>query len=243
MIDAYIIRIDNKAIQTEAAAKCLASITKTDSRGSINPFFFTATVPDTIDKHLSEEFKYLDTDRYKWTWPEVPMMDGLDIQSGLYKVCYRAKDQRRVEACLISHMRLWDKCATDDKPMIILEADALFTRQFNLDEVRGTTICGLNDPRSATRRAKVFHDSVRHKHGIQSVPTVNSVGENPVPQGLAGNSAYYITPDGAKKLLDLVLTFGGWPNDAIMCKELIPSMKIIYPYFTKVQGTESTTTG
>lgn len=238
---AYIIRIDNNGQQMESAAACLASIRKTDSQ--LDPIFFGATVPDTIDKHLNTEFKYFDTDKYKWNWPKVPMMDGLDMRSGLYKKCYRANDQAKVEACLISHMRVWDSIVTENEPAVVLEADALFTRQFNPDEVRGTLVCGLNDPRGATRRASVFNDKVRQRHGIQTTPTVNEPGEHPSPQGIAGNSAYYITPLGAKKLLELVTVYGGWPNDAIMCKELLPDLKVVYPYFTKVQRTESTTTG
>jgi hypothetical protein len=74
------------------------------------------------------------------------------------------------------------------------------------------------------------------------VPTVNTVDEPPMPQGLAGHSAYYITPKGAKKLLDMIPEIGMWPNDAYMCKELFPWIRVVYPYFTRVQGTRSTTT-
>lgn len=240
MIDAYIIRIDNKGAQTEAAASCLASIRKTDSQ--VNPIFFGATVPDTIDKHLKNEFSYYDSTKWKWTWPTDPSQNGLDLKTGMYKFCYEAADQKKKLACTLSHMRLWDKCVTDNKPIVILEADARFIRQFNSDEVRGTTICGLNDPRNATRRAKIFHDKARAKNGVQDVPTVNRIGEPPVPQGIAGNSAYYITPEGAKALLDFVTRNGAWPNDALMCKEMFPNLRIVYPYFTKVDVTESTTT-
>ena len=240
-MNAYIIRIDDHKGQSESAQKLTSSIVKTGS--VIQPVFFSATIPETINTHLHTEFKYFDYRNYKWNYPLHSSENKLDLATGLYKKAYAAADPKRVEACLISHMRLWDKCVTDDTPMVVLEADALFTRQFNLDEVLGTTICGLNDPRSATRRAKVFHDSVRQKHGIQSVPTVNLVGEDPCPQGIAGNSAYYITPQGAKTLLDLVTLYGAMPNDAIMCKELIPELRVIYPYFTRVQSTQSTTTG
>lgn len=240
MIDAYIIRIDNNGTQTESAAKCLASIRKTDSQ--VDPIFFGATVPDTIDKHLKTEFKYYDSTKWKWSWPTDPSQNILDLKTGLYKFYYEAADQQKKLACTLSHMRLWDKCVTDNKPILILEADALFTRQFNLEEVKDAVICGLNDPRKATRRAGVFHEKASQKHGIQPVPTVNRIGEPPVPQGIAGNSAYYITPEGAKALLDFVSIHGAWPNDALMCKEMFPQLRIVYPYFTRVQGTESTTT-
>jgi len=104
-------------------------------------------------------------------------------------------------------------------------------------------ILGLNSPIGATRRAGVFHKELFGKYGFHSVPKVNEVGEEPVPQGIAGNSAYIIKPWMAKKLLDKVREIGMWPNDALMCRELFPSMQVCWPYYTVVQGTKSTTTG
>ena len=69
-----------------------------------------------------------------------------------------------------------------------------------------------------------------------------SVDDVEVPQGLAGNSAYLITPKGAKKLLDKVREVGLWPNDAVMCKQFFPWMQVVYPYYTTIQrGLKSTT--
>ena len=68
------------------------------------------------------------------------------------------------------------------------------------------------------------------------------IDEGHVPQGLAGNSAYIMKPSGAKKMLDLVAQFGLWPNDAIMCRQLIPTLGVSKTSFTGVQGLPSTTT-
>jgi GR25 family glycosyltransferase involved in LPS biosynthesis len=136
-------------------------------------------------------------------------------------------------------MRLWDLCVLSKEPIIIFEADALMTRKYDVDF--DEMVVGLNDPRGTTRRADVFHERVSSREGVQVPPTVNRVGEM-MPQGLAGHSAYYIKPEGAKQLLDNVKKYGMWPNDAYMCKELFPWIRVVYPYFTKVQGTASTTT-
>ena len=64
----------------------------------------------------------------------------------------------------------------------------------------------------------------------------------PYPQGLAGHSAYYIEPEGAKELLDKVETYGMFPNDAYMCRELFPWIRVVYPYYTRISGESSTTT-
>ena len=141
-------------------------------------------------------------------------------------------------ACTRSHMDLWNRCLELNEPIMILEHDALFTRFFEPFDFEGD-ILGLNDPRGATRKSKVFHDKVSSKEGISDCPMVDYQN---VPQGLAGNSAYIIKPSGAKHLLNLIDEYGFWPNDAIMCNQLCPNMlKVVYPYYTKVQGVDSTT--
>jgi GR25 family glycosyltransferase involved in LPS biosynthesis len=104
-------------------------------------------------------------------------------------------------------------------------------------------ILGLNSPIGATRKASVFHNQLFCKYGFHKVPSVDSMGDDPLPQGLAGNSAYIIKPWAAKKLLDKVLEIGMWPNDALMCKQFFPWMQVCWPYYTVVQGTPSSTTG
>jgi len=72
---------------------------------------------------------------------------------------------------------------------------------------------------------------------IQPVPTIDEFN---VPQGLAGNSAYIIKPAGAKAVLDATKEHGLWPNDAIMCKQIINNLGVTKTYYTRVQGLPST---
>lgn len=236
MIEAYIITLEEQKPLNKIT---IDSIERTKSK--IRPVVFEATTPDTVDVHLKTEFNYFDSQKFKWTWPTHTSQNHTDMKTGVYKFAYTAADQDKKIACSISHMRLWDLCVTQDKPIVILEADAVFTGWFNEEEVRGHKLVGLNDPRGATRRAQKFHETASSKTGVQPVPTVNNIGEFH-PQGLAGHSAYYIEPSAAKELLDKVEVYGMWPNDAYVCKELFPWIRIVYPYFTKVQGTVSTTT-
>ena len=74
---------------------------------------------------------------------------------------------------------------------------------------------------------------------MQPIPTVDDYN---IPQGLAGNSAYIIKPGGAKKMLDAVKEYGMWPNDALMCKQLIKKMGVTKELYTRVQGLPSSTT-
>lgn len=236
MINGYIISLKD---QKETVDKLIYTMQKTYS--DINPIVFEATIPDTIDTHLENEFNYFNPKDFKWTWPTNPAQNHVDMKTGIYKFAYNAVNQDKKVACSISHMRLWDLCVTTNEPILIFEADALFTRQWNQDEMGAAKFVGLNDPRGATRRAQIFHEKASRINGLQKVPTINNIGEFE-PQGIAGHSAYYITPEGARELLDKVKTYGMWPNDAYVCKELFPWICVVYPYFTKVQMTASSTT-
>jgi len=240
MINAYIIRIDGNSVNFDSSNKLIQSIKDTNS--DITPHILEATTPETISTHLRAEFSYYNPKEYFWGYPRSPEQNKLCIKSGLFLSCYAAKNQSVVEACSISHMRAWDKCVELDEPIIVFESDALLTREFKESDVSSTMLCGLNDPRGATRRAQVFHDKCSGSVGTARVPLVNYPNEFPFPQGIAGNSAYYITPSAARKLLDNINYYGMYPNDAYMCSELFPWIRIVYPYITKVQGTVSTTT-
>jgi GR25 family glycosyltransferase involved in LPS biosynthesis len=232
MINAYIIKLEG-----QSSTRLIESIADTNNK--IKPIIFEATTPETIESHLQNEFQYFDGSTFKWTWPTDASQNHLDMKTGLYKFAYDALNQDKKVACSISHMRLWDLCATKDKPIIIFEPDAMVTRKIDTSQLKGHKVVGLNDPRGATRRSNVFHEKMRN--GIHPVPSVNNSGEFE-PQGLAGNSAYYIEPEGARELLDKVKDYGMWPNDAYMCKELFPWIRVVYPYYTKVVPTVSTTT-
>ena len=226
--------------QQDAEVKALRNSIK-DTKSPLSLNIWDATTPDTFARDLNR-LKNMDPRDWKWTWPVKQSQDGLDLKTGVYKFMYQAANQEKKIATSLSHVSLWDVCVQLDEPIVIFEADALLTRTFEPEAMGDHDVVGLNDPRGATRRAQLFHDKVSAKNGIQPVPSVNHAGERPVPQGLAGHSAYYITPAGAKKLLDKVKEYGMWPNDAYMCKELFPWIRVTYPYYTRVQGTVSTTT-
>ena len=210
------------------------SIEKTESPLELH--WLPATTPLTI-KDDRKAFP-----KFRWTWPMLATQDGLCMETGVFKFVYQAKEYSKKIACSLSHMKAWQKCVDLDEPIIIFEADAVVKRKIDISPDQAFVI-GLNDPRGATRRAGTYHaKQVEYGEGINPVSTVNESGENPVPQGLAGNSAYYITPTGAKNLLQGAEEYGMWPNDAFMCKELFPFLRQAYPYYTTISGTESTTT-
>lgn len=253
MLKAFIISmVDNP--QSQASTKNLIeSIESTKSE--IEPSVMTATIPETIDVDIAKNFsKEYSAGLYKnkqlnYTWPKSPAEDGIDFSTGIYKRAYSAKDWRKVAACTISHMRLWQNCIDIDEPILILEHDAYFIRKFSYANIENAKwdggICGLNEPFGTTRKARVFDSKLKEKVnelGMAIVPYVDGPGDLPLPSGLPGNSAYIIKPWAARKLLEKTLEVGIWPNDAVMCRQFFPWLQHIFPYYTKVQGTKSTTT-
>lgn len=234
---AFIISLVNNHDATVATRMLIESIEKTKSE--IEPIILPATIPDTVEKDLTA----IGYEKVKWTYPIKPEQDGLDMKTGLKLTHYPTANIKNRIACMVSHMRCWQKAIDLDETIVVLEHDALFTRQFKFSDLTDGFkggIVGLNNPIGATRRAHVFDAQVKKIYGLQGVP---SVDDWDVPQGLAGNSAYVISPKGAKKLLDKVKEVGMWPNDALMCKQIFPWLQVVYPYYTTIQkGLKSTTT-
>jgi len=180
----------------------------------------------------------------RWSWPTTDGETSVCFRTGLHQKQYPALDQNRVKACALSHFSLWKKCVDLDEPIVVLEHDAKFTRKFNPDDYADEQcgVIGLNDPRGNTRKGNKFHSMVSGSNGIHKVPKIDDDSEPPLPMGIAGNSAYIIRPHAAKELLNKILEVGMWPNDAIMCRQLFPWLRVVYPYYTNVQAGVSTTT-
>ena len=89
------------------------------------------------------------------------------------------------------------------------------------------------------KRAQSELQSQQYTEFFQPVPRIDEFN---IPQGLAGNSAYVIKPAGAIKMIELAQEHGMWPNDALMCYQLIESLGVTRNFYTRVQGLRSTTT-
>lgn len=223
---AYIITLASIPMSVAAADRCIRS----------------ANIPVQRFDAITEQYasKILRDFGLHWNYPWKG--EEIDIKSGLKKAAYKTTNPLKRVACFLSHYVLWKKCVESDQPIIILEHDAIFVRPFEPDAFMKAKcdIISLNDPRGATRKALQFHEELqRNPQVIQRVPTIDDLM---IPQGLPGNSAYIIKPSGARKMMDLAKEFGAWPNDALMCKQLIQSLGASKIYYTKVQGTPSTTT-
>lgn len=192
---------------------------------------FEAVTPDYVDETMKEHI-------VRWNYP----WEGKEqcLQTGLQKSAYNTDNPKARVACALSHYLLWKRCVSINEPLLILEHDAKFVEKidFDIDDSR-MFIVGINNPLGATRRARDFYTTItNNKSWVQLVPKIDHYD---VPQGLAGNSAYIIKPEGASTMLRLVREHGLWPNDALMCRQLVPRLGVTKKFYTQVQGTRSTT--
>jgi GR25 family glycosyltransferase involved in LPS biosynthesis len=202
------------------------------------PEIFEATIAENAEDHLSKLL-------LEWNYPWEGVVT--DLKTGLKKSAYPTRNRLNRIACAISHYRLWAVCVKTDKPMLIMEHDAIFIQRLrydNLLEDNHYNIIGINNPIGNTRKSHEFHKILqqsvdRENTGIIPVPTIDNFD---IPQGLAGNSAYIIKPKGARMCIKAASEHGLWPNDALMCKQLIPHMGVTKAYYTNTQRVVSTTT-
>ena len=229
---AYVIAITDHDVSQKAALSCIKS--NKDVGNTFNIHQFKAITPDGVDYIMK-------TENIKWNYPWSGQVT--DFKSGLVKNAYTTADPKKRIACFMSHYRLWQKCKDLNEPTLVLEHDAIFIQNLDLKKVISESpfdILGINSPLMATRKAKIYHDTiVARSEEYQKIPNIDSVT---VPQGLAGNSAYIIKPNGANTMIELVKEHGAWPNDALMCRQLVKSLGVTRTFYTKIQGIRSTTT-
>lgn len=231
-IKAFVITIEGNLESEKASWNCIRSSKKFENDFEV--FNFNAIIPSRVDEIMKRR-------KIKWDYP----WEGsrLDFKSGLRQSAYATADPKKRIACFLSHYELWKLCADQDEAIIVLEHDAIFTRKVDLNLISDSKydIIALNDPRGATRKSQQYYELVMK--GSSLVTDVPKIDDDQIPQGLPGNSAYFLKPEGARKLLKLTKEHGAWPNDALMCRQLLPNkLGIVKKFCTKVQGTRSTTT-
>ncbi len=228
----FVITIENDEMSQHEADNCIKS-----SNNVKNPFTvekFNAIIPRQVDVLMG---KY----NLKWNYPWIG--EEFDFATGLKKSAYKTANPKSRIACALSHYSLWKLCHDLNEHILILEHDAIFTERLDPVYIINSNFnaVGINNPLGATRKSKVFHTMVESQKdkSIIITPTIDEVS---IPQGLAGHSAYILSPGGARLILDAAHQYGLWPNDALMCKQIIPRLGVTTKYYTKVQGTSSTTT-
>lgn len=228
---AFIITIKGYSPSEAGAAKCIQSSWDVGNEFTIQAH--DATTPHNVHDKL-KEFEL------NWNWP----WEGevIDMASGLTKKAYPTTVPAKRVSCSLSHFELWALSHDLNENIVILEHDAIFTTKLPSDIMDASRfdVLGINNPIGATRKSFLFHDTIQsNSNKQQSVPHIDA---HNIPQGIAGNSAYIVTPEGAEQLIKLSYQYGLWPNDAIMCRQLVKNLGVTKTYYTALQNIRSTTT-
>jgi len=212
---AYVITIRGHEYSERVAQRCIDS-------ANIEVERYDAVTPENALKVMAGH-------GLEWTWDTGCPITGLAHHS-------YGCDLLPLIACSMSHYGLWLQCSLGTENMLILEHDAVFVKPFV--EFPFSTICMINDPMRATPRGNWWHDlMIKRGAGIWNKTTVFDSNR---PDGIAGNSAYVITPYAAEHMVELYKALGAWPNDATMCRQLVPHMQEHYPFITEVRADMST---
>jgi len=232
-MDGYVIYVENN-IHSEQGVSYLKESIK-----HFAPWINLHKLKAITDK--SEIDQFMKKENIHWNYPWSGSQQ--DFATGLKKSAYPTKNPYSRISCAIMHYSLWKKTAIENKPIFVFEHDAIFIKDIpeNFTEGNKAPIIGLNSPFGATRIPTAYNNFVQTYNGDKEIIPAPRIDHSYIPQGLAGNSAYYITPNGGSIMLNLTKEHGLWPNDALMCRQLVPGLSVTKTYYTKVQGIQSTT--
>jgi len=225
---AFVIALKNHEYSERKANRCIQTGADT---GKIEVHKFQG-VDKTIAKQMMKDFGL------KWTWANNNKSPAICPITKLQQRPYYNANLDAKIGCSLSHYLLWSVCSQQEDPILILEHDAVFVREFPEFDFKG--ICQINDPNGGGKNGRRLSEIMtkRNRTGVQ--PKTPNTNNPKIPDGLAGNSAYVIKPHAANELIDRFHELGVWPNDATMCIQLFPYLEEYFPFITKVEQEVST---
>lgn len=175
---------------------------------------------------------------YPWDYPE------FDPRFAVWKRPYRTQNRAAKVACALSHYLAWTACADWNHPVLILEHDAIFSQRLIPKNLLGQSkfsVIGINNPVGATPNGRLY--KLKTKMNPRPIQRIPQVARRSTIQGLAGGSAYLITPEAARHLIGIVGAHGLWPNDALISAQIFgPGIGISRRYYTTLQAELPSTT-
>ena len=128
--------------------------------------------------------------------------------------------------CLASHYMLWEMCAEQDEPFLILEQDAVVIRDPRtiLDDI--SRVCHLDGHlpfNSACDDGEHYQNYVdfmeKYKPGVSKHPTSTFYDDKKITGNtFRGAYAYIIKPEGAQDVIKFIKAKGAFPADACLCE-------------------------
>ena len=202
---AYIIRVRGHEVSEARALHCAESCEK-----------------------VGQEFEYWDA--YDGTG------DGIQTPDHHTPIldCIKVTDHyltRGEVACALSHISLWAKCVLDDKPLVVLEHDAVMLQKYETHALFNS-ICYLGS-----------HE--QYRQGWQVIPTPPHASEGHNYHFICRAHAYAIDPAVAKNMLAHVIKYGICTSlDMMLRADIFPIHQMgIYAYNVYESPEETTIKG
>jgi hypothetical protein len=194
---AYIIRVKNHAVSEAKAATCAASCQEVGM-----PYEFWDAYDGTGDT-IKPPAKLIGH-------PTMACLKVTDHYLTRSELC-----------CALSHISLWAKCVEDDKPLVILEHDAIMVKPY-LQHALVNSICYLG-----------AREQVQMGWGVYPTPPHGSEGPN--YHFILRAHAYAIDPLVAKNMLAYAIKYGiNGPLDIMLRSDIFPIHQMgIYAYDAK----------
>jgi hypothetical protein len=201
---AYIIRVAGHAVSEELAARCMESCEKV---GQVAQYWDAYNgISDTLvaPAHHGGVMNLIKLTDHFLTRGEV--------------------------ACALSHISLWAKCVEDDKPLVVLEHDAVMVRAYPEHMVLNS-ICYLGS-----------HEQAKQGWGIHPTPPHATEGHN--YHFICRAHAYAIDPLVAKNMLAHVIKMGICGSlDMMLRADLFPIHQMGLFAYDEKQAGETTIAG
>lgn len=149
-------------------------------------------------QHMIEQFDAINVE-----YQIFPAIDGRESKNpilGMYdealSLAYRCKSLTKGQlGCYASHYLLWEKCVELDKPIIVIEDDAVIDKQ-GFSEFYNST----SELNSQYEFIRLFSHR-RRKAKLQIIENINNFSIYRANKGHMCTTGYFLTPDGAKKFL------------------------------------------
>lgn len=136
-----------------------------------------------------------------------------------FKGLKEGKQTQGAKGCLLSHLHLWNRCLQKNKPIVVLEHDALFIRHIPVEALKPKKYDLVNfDIHSRTKDdytefCEYFDDTTIYRlpgGGNKKRYDHHNVNH------IKGSHGYVIHPEGANKLVRFIEEFGWLPVDLLI---------------------------
>jgi len=190
MIKPYIITMMGHDRSVEAAKRCI----KSAGQFGYYPELFNAVTPEHNPRNIFRT-------------------EGLRVSHFTTNSVYSKIEPAM--CCFLSHRELWKKCIFDNKPIIVLEHDAVFTGKIP-PAIMMHKFVNLGKPSYGKYKEPNFGEGIYNLFSKEA-------------GYLPGTHAYMLTPEAASELLRKAKTHPG-PADLFLNREYFPWIMEAYPW-------------